>query len=103
MLEWLDKGKLIPRAIAAAIRDRRIKLGITQKELAARSGLTRTFVCLLEKSPRDLSLLTFQRIAEALETNPSSLMADAELLLPSLAEAAAAEKAAIEVVQDAGV
>jgi transcriptional regulator with XRE-family HTH domain len=103
MFEWLDKGKLIPRAIAMAIRDRRIKLGITQKELAARSGLTRTFVCLLEKSPRDLSLLTFQRIAEALETNPSELMAEAELLLPSLSKAAAEEQAAKDLVPDAGV
>lgn len=48
------------------LRERRKKLGMTQKELAERVGRERTYINRIEKGETDLQLSSFIRIAEAL-------------------------------------
>lgn len=61
--------------IGERIKNRRIELGMTQAELAAKLGYTsRTSICSIEKGKEDLTTNRVNRIAEALETTPANLM-----------------------------
>jgi transcriptional regulator with XRE-family HTH domain len=48
-------------------------LGITQKELADRAGLHRSYVCGIERGARNLSLENIERVSRALEISMSTL------------------------------
>ena len=56
------------------IRKRRESLGMTQRELAAKSGYTdHTTIAKMEKGLVDITMGRLQKIAEALETTPLEL------------------------------
>lgn len=48
------------------LRDRRVQLGLTQKELAEQIGRERTYINRIEKGETDMQLSSFIRIADAL-------------------------------------
>lgn len=50
-----------------AVRYRRRELGISQDELAARSGLNRSYITEVETGKRNVALVNIGRLAEALE------------------------------------
>lgn len=64
------------KAFGLALRD--LRAGITQEELAHRSGLHPTYISLLERGRKSPSLRAIQRIALALKTTPSQLVKQAE-------------------------
>lgn len=49
---------------------------LSQEGLAERAGLDRTYVSSCERGRRNVSLLNIYRLAEALNTDPSLLLAD---------------------------
>ena len=53
--------------LGAAIRRERVALGISQEELANRSGLQRTYISDLERGTRNPSVGSIQKIAGALQ------------------------------------
>ena len=53
--------------VGAAIRRERFVLGISQEELARRSGLHRTYVSDLERGARNPSVGSLQKLARALQ------------------------------------
>ncbi len=53
---------------------RRSKLGISQEELATRSGLHRTYIGGIERAERNISLSTLEMIAKGLDVEPSELL-----------------------------
>ena len=55
------------------VRALRHRLGISQEELAARSGLHRTYVGGIERGERNPSLVNIGRIADALKVRPLDL------------------------------
>lgn len=55
------------------VRLRREELGLTQEDLAERSGIHRTYVSDVERGTRNLSLVNIERIAEALKLSMSQL------------------------------
>jgi transcriptional regulator with XRE-family HTH domain len=65
-------------ALGRAIRQARARRGISQEELASRSGLHRTYVGGIERGERNPSFTNIVRIAEALDERPSQLLAAAE-------------------------
>ncbi|MBU6423470.1 MAG: helix-turn-helix transcriptional regulator [Chloroflexota bacterium] len=68
---------LAPR-VGRVIRRYRQDVGLSQEALAAESGLHRTYISLVERGYRNISVDALAQIAEALGVYPSRLMADAE-------------------------
>jgi transcriptional regulator with XRE-family HTH domain len=66
--------KDIQRSFGRRLRTARSTYGITQEELADRAGLDRTYVSLVERGLRNLTLWNIHRLARGLELNPSELL-----------------------------
>ena len=58
------------RIVGARIRDERLKRNITQNDLAASVGLTRTSITNIEKGRQKLSLHTLVALASELRVSP---------------------------------
>ena len=58
------------------VRQLRAARGLTQAELAAVSGLHRTFVGSVERGERNVALLTLRAIARGLRVGVADLLAD---------------------------
>lgn len=66
------------RAFGLAVRARRVRLKLSQEQLAERAGLHRTYVGSVERGERNVSLANIIAIAQALGITASRLLADAE-------------------------
>jgi transcriptional regulator with XRE-family HTH domain len=60
----------------ARIRAERERLGVSQEELANRTGLHRTYLGGVERGERNLGLLNVLRLARALGLPPATLLTD---------------------------
>ncbi len=58
------------------VRSERERLGVSQEELAGRSGLHRTYIGGVERGERNVGLLNVLRLARALGLPPASLLTD---------------------------
>jgi len=56
------------------LREKRVKLGFSQEELAFRSGLHRTYVGSVERGERNLSLENIFILASTLNCHPRELI-----------------------------
>jgi len=65
-------------ALAEQIRLVRKKCGFSQEELAWRSGLHRTYISMVERAQRSVTIDSLERIATALGLSASALLARAE-------------------------
>jgi transcriptional regulator with XRE-family HTH domain len=70
-------AELAPR-VGRVIRKYRENAGLSQEALAAESGLHRTYISLVERGRRNITVDALSQIAEALGIYPSRLMSDAE-------------------------
>jgi len=61
------------KQFGAAVRARRLRLGLSQETLAERAELHRTYVTDVERGARNLSLESISRLARALEVSIGSL------------------------------
>lgn len=55
------------------IRELRLKKGLTQDELASRSGLDRTYIPGIERGDRNVSIIVASKLAKALGVRVSKL------------------------------
>jgi len=65
----------------SVVRSRRLALGISQEELAARAKVHRTYIGSVERGERNISLLNIHAVAMALGTTAGSLLSEADLLM----------------------
>ena len=68
----------IQKAVGRSIRKRREAAGLSQEALAAISDLHRTYIGSVERGERNLTLLNFFGICEALNCKASQILKDAE-------------------------
>lgn len=61
---------------SANVRRLRREAGLTQEELAERAGVHRTYVGMLERSEKNVTLYNVERFADALEVEASLLLVD---------------------------
>ena len=63
----------ITKELGIKIREERIKIGISQEELAYRSGLHRTYIGAVERGERNITLQSLKKIAIGLELSITEL------------------------------
>lgn len=61
----MSKSKIL-EAFGNRVKEERLKLGISQEELAERAGLHRTYIGMIERAEKNITLLNIEKIAEAL-------------------------------------
>jgi transcriptional regulator with XRE-family HTH domain len=49
------------------VREERLSLGLSQEELAARAGVHRTYVGMIERAEKNITLINIEKIAKALK------------------------------------
>jgi len=48
------------------VRDERLKLGLSQEELASRAGVHRTYIGMIERAEKNITLENIEKIAKSL-------------------------------------
>lgn len=56
------------------VREYRKKKGFSQEELAFKANLHRTYIGMIERAEKNITLLNIEKIANALEVNINELM-----------------------------
>lgn len=74
----LDKDRDLVR-LGAAVRARRMALGLSQEALADAAEIDRSHMGKIERGERNVTFLNILRIAKAIGCQPSSLLIDAGL------------------------
>ncbi|WP_394235996.1 helix-turn-helix domain-containing protein [Pseudomonas anguilliseptica] len=59
---------------AQNVRRIRVEIGLSQEELAERAGVHRTYVGMLERGEKNVTIYNIERIANALKVAPSQLL-----------------------------
>lgn len=59
---------------AENVKQHRLKLGLSQEELAEQAGVHRTYVGMLERSEKNVTIYNIERIAVALGVEPFTLL-----------------------------
>jgi len=60
--------------VAANVKVRRLHLGLSQEELAAKCGYHRTYIGSIERGERNITVSTIEAVAVALECPPDALL-----------------------------
>jgi len=72
------RGQILDETILVKFGNRvkriRISRGISQERLADRAGLHRTYIGMIERAEKNVSLKNIEKIADALEVSISELM-----------------------------
>jgi transcriptional regulator with XRE-family HTH domain len=58
------------------VRHARMKRGFSQEELAARAGVHRTYIGMIERAEKNITLVNIKKIADALQLKISRLVKD---------------------------
>ena len=74
----LDKNSDLIR-LGAAVRARRLALGLSQEALADYAQIDRSHMGKIERGERNVTFLNILRIAKAIKCKPSELFVDAGL------------------------
>jgi transcriptional regulator with XRE-family HTH domain len=67
------------KRFGARVRDLRLAAGLSQEDLAAKSGLHRTYIGGVERGERNVGLQNIHAIARALEITVERLFLDGEI------------------------
>ncbi|MEJ0038600.1 MAG: helix-turn-helix domain-containing protein [Gammaproteobacteria bacterium] len=75
------RKSLVDRRFGDLVRTHRVKQGMSQSDLAERTGMLARDISVIESGERSLSLTSVYLLARALEVSPSGLMKNLESLL----------------------
>lgn len=74
MVKTVRKPSVLRLTFARNVRERRESIGLSQEALADICNLDRTYISLVERARRNLSLDNVSRIAEGLDIDPVELL-----------------------------
>lgn len=49
------------------VREERVRLGLSQEELASRAGVHRTYIGMIERAEKNITLRNIEKLAKALD------------------------------------
>lgn len=58
------------------VREERHKLGLSQEELASRAGVHRTYIGMIERAEKNITLENIEKVAKALKITLSNFFKD---------------------------
>ncbi len=58
------------------VREERARLGLSQEELAARAGVHRTYIGMIERAEKNITLENIEKISKALGLNLKDVFKD---------------------------
>ncbi len=70
----LNRRQSIVVHFGQSVRNLRLRLGISQEELAERADLHRTYISGIERGARNVTLRSIERLAKALGVSTSDLL-----------------------------
>ncbi len=56
------------------VREERLKQGLSQEKLAARAGVHRTYIGMIERAEKNITLENIEKVAKALKLNINELL-----------------------------
>ena len=56
------------------VREERARLGLSQEELAGRAGVHRTYIGMIERAEKNITLINMEKIANALKVKIEDLL-----------------------------
>lgn len=56
------------------VRQERLKQGLSQEDLADKAGVHRTYIGMIERAEKNITLLNIEKIAKALKINIDNLV-----------------------------
>lgn len=70
----MDSKKNILIKFGERVREERLKRGLSQEDLAFRADLHRTYIGMIERAEKNITLISIEKIANALEVNIKELL-----------------------------
>jgi transcriptional regulator with XRE-family HTH domain len=70
----MEDSKEILTVFGARVRELRLEKNLSQEELAHLANLHRTYIGMIERAEKNITLLNIEKIAKALETSLSNLL-----------------------------
>ncbi|HUN24429.1 MAG TPA: helix-turn-helix transcriptional regulator [Anaerolineales bacterium] len=67
-------SKTILEKFGQKVRDERLKQNLSQEELAAKAGIHRTYIGMIERAEKNITLLNIEKISKALGIPISKLL-----------------------------
>lgn len=86
------------KQVAKNIKAQRVKLGLTQEQLARKARVNVQYVSRLERVPQNLTLDIIEAVAKALEISPALLLTDLNKAPPGVDISAELKEAARTVI-----
>ena len=74
MMRGKNEFNQLQSTVAANVRNRRLRLGLSQEELADVCGYHRTYIGSVERGERNITLRTLDALATALDVSPETLL-----------------------------
>lgn len=68
----MSKEKVLEK-FGDRVRQERLKLGLSQEALAGKAGVHRTYVGMIERAEKNITLLNIEKIAKALKISINNL------------------------------
>jgi len=69
-------SKKILEKFGQKVREERLKQNLSQEELADRAGVHRTYIGMIERAEKNITLLNIEKISKALGISISKLLED---------------------------
>lgn len=67
-------SKIILEKFGQKVREERLKQNLSQEELAAKAGVHRTYIGMIERAEKNITLANIEKISKALNVNISKLL-----------------------------
>lgn len=67
-------NKIILGKFGQKVREERLKQGLSQEELAKKAGVHRTYIGMIERGEKNITLTNIEKIAKALEFSLSEMV-----------------------------